>query len=141
MITYQQKCSICRKNLVLIKSRRQRPVCIICQEKEWNEPITDPVFKELFDFDKSVFETSNFIRSLRMYYNRYHTLTERQLAALKDIRERMKSQKVGEQTITENESKKDDDESKKEESNIQKEVSSKKIEKKVEPIKKKKKGL
>lgn len=114
---------------MLIKSRKQRPVCLICQEKEWNEPITNPVFKELFNFDKSVFETSNFIRSLRMYYNRYHMLTERQLAALKDIRERMKNQKVGENEI------------KKEESDIQKEVSSKKIEKKVEPIKKKKKGL
>lgn len=125
--------------MVLIKSRRQRPVCISCQEKEWNEPITDPVFKELFDFDKSVFETSNFIRSLRMYYNRYHTLTERQLAALKDIRERMKNQKT-EEHKEESKIRTDDDNNKKEEIDNPKKAATQtsKVEK-VQPHKKVKK--
>ena len=65
-----------------MKYYTQRPVCSVCEEKEWNSPITDPAFQKLFDFPDEQYRKSSFLRSVRSYYLKYNKLSERQVAAL-----------------------------------------------------------
>ena len=70
--------------MVLIKSRRQRPVCEPCEEKMYKGEVKDPAFKKLFDIPDAMYKKHQFLRSIKGYYLRYEKLSERQLEAFKE---------------------------------------------------------
>jgi len=82
MPRYQQLCILCRKKRVLIQHYKQRPICLDCQMKQWDE-IKDPKYKKLFDIPKKFYELSIFLRNVRDYYDRMEKLSEKQIAAFK----------------------------------------------------------
>ena len=83
-VAYKQRCSICKKNMVLIQSRRQKAECEECQEKQMQGEITDPVFKKMFDIDPELYKKNQFLRSIKIFYLRYERLSERQIEAFQD---------------------------------------------------------
>jgi hypothetical protein len=82
MVKYQQLCTICKKNKVLIQHYKQKPYCLDCQIKYWDE-VKAPKYKKLFDIPRKFYEESYFLRNLRSYYDRNEKLTEKQITAFK----------------------------------------------------------
>lgn len=80
-ITFKQKCSRCKDNMVLIKGGRgyQQPICFDCQKKELDQPIEDEKMKEFFDIPEKFYEENAFLRSIKINYLRYQNLSERQM--------------------------------------------------------------
>ena len=72
-------------------SSRQFPICVECDMKQINEPITDPEYKKLFDLPLEIYEKSSFLRSIKKSYLRYKTLTDKQLEIFKKVAQEMKS--------------------------------------------------
>jgi len=87
---FKQKCAVCKKNMVVMYSARQFPICSECQMKQINKPVTDPKYKELFDIDLKLYEMSTFLRNIKQSYLRYDSLTERQVEAFKKAVEDLK---------------------------------------------------
>ncbi len=87
---FKQKCAVCKKNMVVMYSSRQFPICSECQMKQINKPITDQKYKELFDIDTKLYEMSTFLRNIKQSYLRYDSLTERQIEAFSKAVEDLK---------------------------------------------------
>ena len=85
MPAYKQRCMICKKNMVLIKSYRTKPICEACQMKDINAPVTDPKYKKLFDIDVELYKKSDFLRRIKSYYLRFETLSERQIEVFQKV--------------------------------------------------------
>ena len=90
---FKQRCGLCKKNMVLMFSHRQFPVCDSCHLKQINQPIDDPKFQKLFDIPSQFYEQSYFLRKIKESYIRFGSLTEKQIEAFKKTVEEMKSGK------------------------------------------------
>jgi len=85
MIAYKQRCVKCKKNMVVIKSRKQFPICYDCQKPEMEGAIKDPKMKKLFDIPEQFYRDEPFLRSIKINYIRYGELTEKQVEAFKKV--------------------------------------------------------
>lgn len=77
-MAYQQRCIVCKKNMVLITYYKQRPVCLPCEMKDISDPIDKPKWKKFFDIDPKLYEKSSFLRSIKRNYLRQGMLTPKQ---------------------------------------------------------------
>jgi hypothetical protein len=77
-MAYQQRCILCKKNMVLITFYKQRPICLPCEMKDISDPIENPKWKKFFDIDPTLYEKSSFLRSIKRNYMRQETLTPKQ---------------------------------------------------------------
>jgi hypothetical protein len=77
-MAYQQRCIVCKKNMVLITFYKQRPVCMECEMKDISDPIENPKWKKFFDIDPELYKRSSFLRSIKRNYLRQETLTAKQ---------------------------------------------------------------
>lgn len=93
MVLYKQRCMLCRKNMALITSGRQKPICTPCQTRDFGKPITDPTFKKLFDIEPALYDQSSFLRDIKAAYLRFGNLTERQIEAFTRVAKEMKQGK------------------------------------------------
>jgi hypothetical protein len=89
--TYKQRCIMCKKEMVLINYKNQKPICYNCQKKDLVGEIKDPAMKKLFRIPEALFKDSSFLRSIKINYLRYGSLTDKQIAAFKKVVERMKN--------------------------------------------------
>lgn len=72
--------------MVLIRSKRQKAVCIACQFRGVDDkPITDPEMKKLFDIDAKLYERSYFLRDIKAKYLRFGNLTEKQIEVFRKV--------------------------------------------------------
>ncbi|MBU1596903.1 MAG: hypothetical protein KKE98_00500 [Nanoarchaeota archaeon] len=92
-IQYKQKCTRCRTNYVTVTRRQPFPVCEECQKKEMSGEITDPKMKEMFDIPEEFYKKSNFLRSIKVNYLRFGSLSEKQIDAFKNTVKNMKEKK------------------------------------------------
>ena len=77
-MAYQQRCIVCKKNMVLINYYKQRPVCLECEMKDISDEITDKKWKKFFDIDPELYKKSSFLRSIKRNYLRQGMLTAKQ---------------------------------------------------------------
>ena len=84
-IQYKEKCKVCRKNYVLTTSRSQYIVCFECQKREMDQPITDPKMRKFFDIPEDFYKQNSFLRNIKINYNRYGGLTEKQIEAFEKV--------------------------------------------------------
>ena len=77
-MAYQQRCIVCKKNMVLITYYKQRPVCLECELKDINEPITEKKWQKFFNIDVELYKKSSFLRSIKRNYLRQGMLTTKQ---------------------------------------------------------------
>jgi hypothetical protein len=86
MVEYKEKCFVCKKNMVLMRSRRQKAVCTACQFRGVDDkPITDPEMKKLFDIDEKLYERSYFLRDIKAKYLRFGSLSEKQIDVFRKV--------------------------------------------------------
>jgi hypothetical protein len=84
MVSYKQRCSLCRKGWALVHSGRQRfAICSACEMKVVDQKIEDSSFQKLFDIPRDWYEENSFLRSVRYQYGRFGDLTDKQIAAFK----------------------------------------------------------
>lgn len=98
MAQYKQRCSKCKENFVLVNSWRERnPTCYECQKKELEGEITDPEMKKMFDIPNELYFKSSFLRSIKVNYIKYGSLSERQIESFKkavtEIQEKLEKEK------------------------------------------------
>ena len=77
-MAYQQRCIVCKKNMVLITYYKQRPVCMECELKDISDVIENPKWKKFFDIDPELYKKSSFLRSIKRNYLRQGMLTTKQ---------------------------------------------------------------
>lgn len=77
-MAYQQRCIVCKKNMVLITYYKQRPVCLQCEMRDISDEITSPKWKKFFAIDPALYEKSSFLRSIKRNYLRQGMLTVKQ---------------------------------------------------------------
>ena len=87
---YKQRCASCKKNMVLMYSSRQFPICTDCHMKQIEDPVTDPVYKELLDIPRELYVQSSFLRNIKRSYLQYHVLSEKQIEVFKKVAGKLK---------------------------------------------------
>ena len=103
---YKQRCAICRKNMVLMYSSRQFPICTDCHMKQIEDPVTDPAYKELLDIPRELYLQSSFLRNIKRAYLQYHSLSEKQIEVFKKVAGEIKNGQGRKEDTEEGETKK-----------------------------------
>lgn len=86
VVQYKERCILCKKEMVLIKSKRQKAICNGCHFKGIEDKeVTDPEFKKLFDIDPRLYEESYFLRDIKAKYLRFGQLSEKQIEVFKKV--------------------------------------------------------
>ncbi len=80
---FKQRCAICKKNMVVMYSSRQFPICVQCHMKRISDPVTDPKYKALLDIPNDLYEKSQFLRNIKEAFLRFGSLTENQVSTFK----------------------------------------------------------
>ncbi len=88
---YKQRCMRCKKNMIIVTSRNQFPLCYDCQKAELHGEISDPQMKKMFDIPEEFYMDNVFLRSIKINYLKFGNLTEKQIAAFKRTVEEMKN--------------------------------------------------
>ncbi len=91
MAKFKQRCVICKKNMVLMLSARQFPICKDCEMKDFDKPISNAFYRSLLDIDKKWYDENQFLRSIKSHYIRTGMLTQRQVEAFKKVVEEYKA--------------------------------------------------
>lgn len=60
------------------------------------EPVEDPEYKKLFDINEKYYKESSFLRSIRVNYARFGSLSQKQIDVFKKVASELKSGKTGE---------------------------------------------
>ena len=92
MAKYKQRCVICKNNWALT-SGRQQPVCENCERELLRKPIGKPEMKKMFDIDPKFYQENYFLRSIRLNYARYGSLTQKQIDVFKKVVDDLKNPK------------------------------------------------
>ena len=91
---FKQRCAICKKNMVIMYSLRQFPICVKCHMKRIDKPIKSLKFKKLFDIPRKLYEQSLFLRNIKESYLRFDNLSEKQINAFKKVVNDLKTVKT-----------------------------------------------
>lgn len=94
-ITYKQKCSRCNKNYVVANWKTRYVLCQECTGKEMKGEVRDPEMKKLFDIPEEFYTESPFLRSIKLNYLRYDSLSPEQIRAFKNVVKSFKDKKAG----------------------------------------------
>lgn len=91
MASYKKLCYRCKKNYVPASWKDKFVTCYDCTKKESSVEIQDPKMKELFNIPEDYYKENSFLRSIKLNYIRYNTLTERQIEAFKETVKKLKN--------------------------------------------------
>ncbi|HLC46285.1 MAG TPA: hypothetical protein VJI75_00930 [Candidatus Nanoarchaeia archaeon] len=91
---FKQKCYRCKKNYVLATWRQRFSECYGCQKNELSTPVKDKKMKKMFDIPEELYVKSAFLRSIKINFLRYGSLSDKQIVAFKSSVEKMLSGKT-----------------------------------------------
>lgn len=89
-VNFKQLCNKCKKNYVVTNYKQTYVVCYDCQKEDLKKEIKDPKMKKLFDLPEEWYKESSFLRSVKLYYLKFGTITEKQLEYFKKAVEKLK---------------------------------------------------
>lgn len=92
MVLFKQKCRKCKKNYVLVSRNQREIICYDCQKEEMKQEIKDRKMKKMFDIPEDFYKQNSFLRSIKINYIRYGSLSERQIEAFKQTVEKLKKE-------------------------------------------------
>lgn len=81
---YKQRCALCKKNMVLIYSARQFPLCVDCHMKRIAETIKDKKYAFL-NISNELYRESSFLRNIKESFLRFNSLSEKQIDVFKKV--------------------------------------------------------
>ncbi|MFH1400872.1 MAG: hypothetical protein ABIH41_05095 [Nanoarchaeota archaeon] len=90
MVAYKQRCIRCKQNMVLMKGRRQLPICMQCNMRVVDRPIEDHEMKEFFAIERTLYEKHAFLRRVKEVYHEQGMITEPQKEAFLRVLEEAK---------------------------------------------------
>jgi len=90
MVRYKQQCIRCKKNMILVTSRTQFPLCYDCQKEDLHKEIKDPKMKKMFDIPEEFYKENLFLRSIKLNYLRFGKLSPKQLEWFKKVVDELK---------------------------------------------------
>lgn len=90
MAKYKQKCIRCKKNYVIISWKQKYPICYECQKEELHKKIKNKKMQKFFDIPEEFYKQSSFLRSVKLYYLRFNTLSEKQIEVFKETVKKLK---------------------------------------------------
>ena len=96
MAKYKQKCIICKEKWALVNHYREKPMCKDCEQKLMQKPIKDIKFKKMFNIDQKLYEESSFLKSIRLNYARFGSLSGKQVEYFKKVVDELKNPKLKE---------------------------------------------
>jgi hypothetical protein len=76
--------------MAMVYSRRAKPACTECVDKDLAKKITDKKMKKFFDIPKEFYYRYDILRSIRSYYTRFGKITDRQKEAFESVVEKAK---------------------------------------------------
>jgi len=79
--------------MVIVTPRTRFAVCFDCQKNELKGEITDPVMKEMFAIPEEFYQQNSFLRSIKINYLKFNSLSEKQIEAFKKTVLKMKEEK------------------------------------------------
>ena len=91
-IQYKQKCSRCKDNYVIVTRQNNYPLCYDCQKKDLDQKVTDPAMKKMFNIPVDFYKDNAFLRSIKINYHRFGSLSEKQIAAFKKVVAQLKEE-------------------------------------------------
>lgn len=97
MVQYKQRCVRCKKNMVLMTSRSQFPLCYDCEKSELNGEIDDPEMKKMFNIPEEFYKNTPFLRSIKKNYLKFGNLSAKQIEVFKKVVEELKNPKKKEE--------------------------------------------
>lgn len=94
-IQYKIKCARCKKNYIIVsnRTRNRYTPCYECQKKEMEGEITDPDMKKMFDIPEEFYKNTAFLRSIKINYLKFGSLSEAQVDAFKNAVEKLQAEK------------------------------------------------
>lgn len=93
---YKQRCALCKKNMVLMYSARQFPICVDCHMKRISEPIKNKKYAFL-NIPDAMYRESSFLRNIKENFQRFDSLSEKQIEVFKRVVKDMKNPKKKEE--------------------------------------------
>ncbi|MFH0978483.1 MAG: hypothetical protein V1837_04240 [Candidatus Woesearchaeota archaeon] len=93
-ISYKQRCMRCKKNMVMVTSRTFFPVCYDCEKNDLHGLVKNPKMKKLFNIPESFYVENTFLRSIKINYLKFGSLSEKQIASFKKTVEELKKKPV-----------------------------------------------
>ncbi len=89
---YKQRCALCKKNMVLMYSARQFPICVDCHLKRISDQVTDKKYNFL-NIPDELYRESSFLRNIKESYLRFGSLSEKQVEVFKKVAGDLKNKK------------------------------------------------
>lgn len=89
---FKQKCAFCKKNMVVMYSSRQFPICVDCQMKRISDTITEKEY-DFLNLPEEIYRKSSFLRSIKENYLRTGFLSEKQMETFKRVVKEMLGEK------------------------------------------------
>jgi len=80
-IAYKHRCVKCKEKYVLVSYKNRFPICFDCQKADLQGDIKDPKMKKMFDIPAEFYRKNSFLRSIKINYLRFKSLTEKQVDA------------------------------------------------------------
>src|SRR3989338_551692 len=93
---YKQRCALCKKNMVLMYSARQFPICVDCHMKRISEQIKDKKY-DFLNIPEELYRESSFLRNIKESFLRFGTLSKKQTEVFKKVVNDLKKGKKGEE--------------------------------------------
>ena len=90
MVSYQQRCSRCKKNFVLVSGKQRFVQCYECQKGQLEGEIKNSAYKKMFDIPEKCYKENAFLRNIKSYYIKFGKLSGNQVKAFKKTIKDMK---------------------------------------------------
>ncbi len=91
-VKYKQKCFRCKKNYVIATWRKKFVQCYDCEKDQLVGEIKDPKMKKMFKIPDDFYKENSFLRSIKINYLRFGSLSDKQIETFKKAVEKMKEE-------------------------------------------------
>ena len=91
-VKYKQKCFRCKKNYVLATWRSRFVQCYDCEKDQLKGEIKSKKMKKLFDIPEDYYKENSFLRSIKINYLKFGSLSEKQIETFKKAVVKMKEE-------------------------------------------------
>lgn len=91
-VKYKQKCFRCKKNYVLATWRSRFVQCYDCEKDQLKGEVKSKKMKKLFDIPEDYYKENSFLRSIKINYLKFGSLSEKQIETFKKAVIKMKEE-------------------------------------------------
>ena len=91
MAKYKILCYKCKKNYIPASWSDKFVACYDCLKRELSTEIKDSKMKKMFNISEELYKENAFLRSIKLNYIRYESLSDKQIEAFKETVKKLKN--------------------------------------------------